>query len=131
MEAGQDSTSLKLSLVGPFVPDAKLNSDPVSAPWLKIARIRFRSSSGYERLDIEYHAATAEVNSSRRIHYFIAVTDDEGRVHILADETRRAPGPRTDIVAGSLVGLDDSFPLPVPLSSIRKLDMRFTPEGTQ
>lgn len=130
-EAGQDSRSLTLSFTGPFADEERINPQPITTSWLKIAYIGFRSSSSYEHLDIEYHAAKPELNSNRLIHYFITVTDVQGRVHTVVDKTRVAPGPRTDIIAGSVAGQDDSFPLPIPPSSIRKLDMRFTPEGPQ
>ena len=128
---GEQPQSLDLSFMGPFAPKEKINPKPITTSWLNIAHIGFRSFLPYECLDIEYHAARAELNSSRRVHYFITVTDDEGIVHTVVDETRTAPGPRTDIVAGALAGLDDSFALPIRLTSIKKLNMRFTPEGTQ
>jgi hypothetical protein len=125
----QEPKSVALSFTGPFSPEKQLNDKPVGASWIQISRVRFCSYLPYEYLDIEYNA-TAELDTCRQMHVVVTVTDDNGKVYMLLDQTRMVPGPRSDIVAGSLVLPGDSATLPIRLSSVARLDMRFAQEAT-
>ena len=95
---GKPSQSLDLSFTGPFAPGGRINPNPIATSWLKILRIDARP----ECLNLEYGAARPELNFNLDIHFFVTVTDAKGRVHILMDEARNAPGPRTDVMAGAI-----------------------------
>lgn len=120
---GEQSQSLSLSFSGPFSPEEIIKADPIATPWLKNVRIRFPRDKY-----IDINGNGSELGSSRLIHYFITVTDLEGHVHTVVDQKREAPsGPRTDLIAGSWAGTTVGFDLPIPLASITKMNMRFTP----
>ena len=115
----------ELNFVGPFIPEKALVAKSMGTSWIEPFDIRFRSYSDYEWLSIDYRGK-ASLDSTMRVHFHITATDNNGDVHTLLDQIRSAPGPRTDIVAGAIVGQGDALSLPVELSSLERLDMRFT-----
>ena len=76
---------------------------------------------------IDFNGNGAELGGFHLLHYFITVTDVEGRVHTVVDQIGEAPsGPRTNLMAGAWAGTTVGFNLPIPLASIIKIDMRLT-----